>query len=131
MTPPIVVAAGAIIRRDRHILLIQRGNPPEQGRWSVPGGRVEPGERLRDAARRETLEEVGLEVDIGALVGVVERSGTGFHYVVADFAASCDPQAEPIAGDDAAAVAWVPVDDLTNWDLVDGLREFLADRGVS
>ncbi|MEM9465738.1 MAG: NUDIX domain-containing protein [Actinomycetota bacterium] len=125
MTTPVVVAAGAVVRRGDRLLLIQRGRAPEAGRWSVPGGRVEAGEGLRDAVRREVLEETGLDVDVGDLVGVVERRGPGFHYVVADFAAACAPDAEPTAGDDAAAVAWVPASDLDEWDLVDGLRTFL------
>lgn len=130
MTIPVAVAAGAIIRRGHDLLLIQRGQPPEQGRWSIPGGRVEPGETLREAARRETFEEVGFDVEIGPLVGVVERTGPGFHYVVADFAATYDPGAEPVAGDDASAVAWVPLHELPAWDLVDGLFEFLTDHGL-
>lgn len=131
MNPTVVVAVGAVIRRGDHLLLVRRARAPQVGRWSVPGGRVEPGEGLHAALGREVLEETGIAVEIGPLVGVVERRGEGFHFVVADFEARCHPDAEPIAGDDAAAVAWVAFDDLDRWDLVDGLRTFLAEHGVA
>ncbi len=127
MTLPVVVAVGAVIRRGNHLLLVRRGRPPEAGRWSLPGGRVEPGETLRHAVRREVGEEVALEATIGNLIGVVERRGPGHHYLIADFHATVDANATPVAGDDAAACAWVPVDQLASWDLVGGLGEFLTD----
>ena len=130
MSQPIVVAAGAVVRRGSQILLIQRGQDPVQDRWSVPGGRVEPGERLVDAARREVREEVGIDIEVGALVGVVERKGPGYHVIVADFLGVCPPDAEPVAGDDAADVAWVDHDELERWDLVEGLRQFFVDHGI-
>ena len=131
MNPPVVVAAGAVIRRGDEILLIQRGTDPEKGRWSVPGGRAEPGERLAETARREVREEVGIDVEIGPLVGVVERTGPGYHVIVADFTAQCAADAVPLAGDDAAAVAWVPLAELDRWDLVEGLGDFFAEHGVT
>jgi ADP-ribose pyrophosphatase YjhB (NUDIX family) len=128
--PPVTVAAGAVVRRGETILLVRRGRPPEAGRWSVPGGRVETGERLRDAVRREVREEAGIEVEVGVLVGVVERSGPDHHYVVADFEATAPPDASPRAGDDAADIAWVLIAELGEWDLVEGLADFFADHGV-
>jgi ADP-ribose pyrophosphatase YjhB (NUDIX family) len=101
----------AVVVRDAHgrILLVQRG--PEQfgaGRWCLPCGYVEWGEDVRDAARREALEEAGIAVEIGPPIYVV----TNFHEpqkptVGIWFAASLiDSGAEPIAGDDAIAVGW-------------------------
>ena len=68
-----VVAVGAVAVNDGAILLIRRGRPPAEGRWSLPGGRVEWGEPLTDALRREVEEETALRVEVGRLAGVVER----------------------------------------------------------
>jgi len=102
-----VLAVGAIVIRDRSLLMIQRGRAPNRGRWSIPGGRVETGESLADAVRREVLEETGLEVVVGDLVGILEVPGDP-HYVILDYAAAPAGDQEPRAGDDAAAVRWVP-----------------------
>lgn len=130
MTVPVVVATGAVIRRGSHLLLVQRKQPPEAGRWSLPGGRVEPGETLRRAVRREVGEELALDATIGELIGVVERRGPEYHYVIADFHATVDANATPVAGDDAAACEWVPLNQLDSWNLVEGLSEFLTDVGI-
>ena len=130
MTPPVVVAAGAVVRRDDEILLVRRGHPPEAGRWSVPGGRVEPGERLRDAARREVREETGLEIDVRGLIGVVERIGPDHHYVIADFAATCASADAPTPGDDADAAEWVSLASLHERELVEGLSRFFLDHDL-
>jgi len=130
VTLPVVVAVGAVIRRGNHLLLVQRKRPPEAGRWSLPGGRVEPGETLRCAVRREVGEELALDATIGELIGVVERRGPEYHYVIADFRATVDANATPVAGDDAAACEWVPLNQLDSWNLVEGLSEFLTDVGI-
>ena len=130
MTVPVVVATGAVIQRGSHLLLVRRKQPPEAGRWSLPGGRVEPGEMLRRAVRREVGEELALDATIGELIGVVERRGPEYHYVIADFHATIDANATPVAGDDAAACEWVSLNQLDSWDLVEGLSEFLTDVGI-
>ncbi len=112
------------------LLLVRRGRGPAQGRWSVPGGRVEWGETLQEAVVRETAEETGLRVVCGAYIGFVERIGPDAHYVIHDFWAAPVDDAEPIAGDDAAEAAWVPLADLADVALVDGMLEFLADHGI-
>ena len=125
------VAVGAIVLRDDHLLLIRRGRGVAEGRWSLPGGRVEHGELLAEATVRELLEETGLEGVCGELVGIVERFIHGEHFVILDYGVTLlDPDAEPVAGDDAAEVAWVPLHDVATWRLVDGLAEFLHDHGV-
>jgi 8-oxo-dGTP diphosphatase len=88
------VAVAAIIFDDLgRVLLIERGRPPGLGLWTVPGGRLEFGESLAAALRREVEEETGLLVEIGALVAVVERIGegdsAGYHYVILDYLARC------------------------------------------
>lgn len=123
-------SVGAIVIRDEHLLLVRRGRGPAQGRWSVPGGRVEFGETLHEAVVREVWEETGLDVVCGPYIGYVERIGPTHHYVILDFWAQAISAADVVAGDDAAEVAWVPLVDLGDLDLVDGLLEFLADHGI-
>ena len=121
--------AGAVVRDDRgRLLLVRRGTEPGRGLWSVPGGRVEPGETVVEATAREVLEETGIRVVVGAPAGVVERPGPGgVTYVIEDFHAVPAPGAstEPRAGDDAADAAWVTEDELTRLDCVGGLLEAL------
>ena len=117
-----------------HLLMVRRANPPEAGKWSIPGGRVEPGETLREAVEREVREETGLRVECGAFMGWTERIGSEHHFVILDF--YVEPEAklgemdEPRAGGDASEAAWVSVCDLPELDLVRGLIRFLEDHGV-
>lgn len=125
------VAVGAIVVVDDRLLLVRRGRGVAVGRWAVPGGMVEPGELLAEAVVRELAEETGLEGVCGPLVGVAERFVEGRHHVILDHRVTLlDPDAEPRAGDDAAEVAWVPLHEVAEWPLVDGLAEFLHDHGV-
>jgi len=125
------VAVAAVVVVDDRLLLIRRGRGVAVGQWSLPGGVVEPGELLAEAVVRELAEETGLEGVCGPLVGVVERFVEGRHYVILDHRVTLlDPDAEPTAGDDAAEVAWVPLDEVAEWALVEGLAEFLHDHGV-
>ena len=130
MTRPEGCIGGSAVDDDR-LLLIRRGRGPAQGSWSVPGGRVEAGELLAEAVVRELAEETGLEVVCGAIIGVVERFSDDGHYVIIDHRVTVlDPTETPVAGDDAAEVAWVPLADVADWDLVEGLAEFLHDHGI-
>lgn len=124
------LCVGAVAVRDGVILLIRRGTPPGEGLWSVPGGRVQRGETLADAVRRELREETGLDGEVGEAVGWTELIGRRRHYVVVDFWVAVDPEATPVAGTDASDAAWVAFEDLEQWDLVDGLIQFLADHQV-
>lgn len=125
------VAVGAVVVVDDQLLLIRRGRGVAIGRWSLPGGMVEPGELLAEAVVRELAEETGLEGVCGPLVGVVERFVEGHHYVILDHRVTLlDPDAPPTAGDDAAEVAWVPRHEVAERPLVEGLAEFLHDHGI-
>jgi 8-oxo-dGTP diphosphatase len=130
MTPRPQVCVGAIAVADDRLLMVRRGRGPAAGEWSVPGGRVEPGECLAEAVVRELAEETGIEGVCAGLVGWVERIGDDHHYVILDFAVTVLDPVEPTAGDDAAEAAWVPVTDVAERQLVDGLAEFLHENGI-
>ncbi len=127
-----VPCVGGVVRdAGGRLLLVRRGTEPGRGQWSVPGGRVEPGETAPEAVAREVLEETGLTVVVGDLVGVVERPGPGgVTYVIEDFhAVPAREGQEPTAGDDADEARWFAEDELAALDCVDGLLEAL--RGWS
>lgn len=108
--PVPVPAVGVVCLRGDEVLLIRRGTPPRVGEWSLPGGRIEPGERVRDAALRELREETGVEAEITGLIDVVDGlfPDSGRHYVLIDFAARW-LSGEPVAGDDAREARFVPL----------------------
>ncbi|MCY3578620.1 MAG: NUDIX domain-containing protein [bacterium] len=124
------LCVGAVVVCDGAILLIRRGSPPGEGMWSVPGGRVQRGETLSEAVRRELYEETGLDGEVGQVVGWIELIGRRRHYVVVDYWVTVAPGAVPTAGTDASDAAWVAFGELGEWDLVDGLLEFLTEHQV-
>ena len=128
MRPEVCVGAIAIDEDD--LLLIKRGQGVAAGFWSVPGGRVEEGETLAEAVVRELREETGIEGVCGELVGVEEVLAEGFHFVILDYAVSVLERDDPVAGDDASEAAWVPLADVAELPLTEGLAEFLHDHGI-
>lgn len=120
------VAVGAIVFDDAgRVLLVQRGKPPGEGLWTLPGGSVHAGETLAAACAREVAEETGLVVEVGAIAEVVERIGAGYHYVIIDFHARAT-EGELCAGDDACAVTWADDAALAALAVTDGLLAVLA-----
>jgi mutator protein MutT len=124
------LCVGAVAVAEDRLLLVRRGRGPAAGAWSVPGGRVEPGETLAEAVLRELAEETGLEGVCDELIGWVERMGAEHHYVILDFAVTILEPSEPRAGDDAAEAEWVPLDEVAHRRLADGLAEFLHEHGI-
>lgn len=108
-------AVGVVCLRGDEVLLIRRGAPPRLGEWSLPGGRIEPGEGVRAAALRELREETGVEARLIGLIDVVDGlfPDAGRHYVLIDFAAEWF-SGEPTAGDDAAEAAFFPLIEALN-----------------
>jgi 8-oxo-dGTP diphosphatase len=123
-----IVGVGVALVDQGKILLVQRGREPGRGLWAVPGGKVRPGEAMKEAARREILEETGLEVEVGDVVWVGEYIDEDHHLVLIDFAGSL-VGGELRAADDADEARWVPLDEAasyplttTMYDLIDTLR---------
>ena len=124
------LCVGAVTIADDALLVVQRATEPEAGRWSLPGGRVERGELVAEAVVREVEEETGVVVVCGALLGWAELPGDDHHFVILDFLATPLEIVDPIAGTDATAARWVPLVDVAELDLVDGLARFLSEHRV-
>lgn len=113
-----LACVGVVCRRGDDVLLIKRGREPLKGKWSIPGGKIDFGEAVRDAALRELREETGIEGRITRLIDVVDSIIDGQHYVLIDFEAEW-VSGEPVADDDAAAAEFVPVEEAmrrVSWD---------------
>jgi 8-oxo-dGTP diphosphatase len=130
-----ICAVGAIVLEKGEVLLVRRNRAPALGQWSLPGGRVEWGETLREAIAREVREETGIDIEVEGLAGIAERilpddeGKTEFHYVILDFWAR--PKSRDLTpGDDASEARWVAVGELNDYELTAGLYEFLQDRGA-
>ena len=116
-----VVGVGAVVVRDDRAVVIRRRHDPHKGQWSLPGGRLELGESLVEAVRRELQEETGLDVQVGPVLEVfewIERATDGIrhHFVIVDYLCTCRG-GTLCAGDDAADAAWVREDDLERYDM--------------
>jgi ADP-ribose pyrophosphatase YjhB (NUDIX family) len=119
--------AGGIVFDDaRRLLMIRRGHPPEQGRWSVPGGRCLPGEAPQDACVREVHEETGVRVRVIRHAGRVERpGGARIVYDIDDYVCAV-AGGTLAAGDDASEVRWVDRAEFAQLPLVSLLEQTLA-----
>jgi ADP-ribose pyrophosphatase YjhB (NUDIX family) len=130
------VGIGVIALRDESVLLIRRGRPPREGSWSLPGGGQRLGEGAEACARRELLEETGIEVGPLHLLAVIDaitpgeaNRGPRFHYTIIDYAARWTA-GEPRAGGDVTAALWADARDLTRYALTpEALRVIAEARG--
>ncbi len=120
-----ILGVGAIIEEGGRVLLIERGQEPLKGVWSLPGGAVEVGEYLKDAIRREVREETGLEVEAVSVAEIFERimpdpSGrTEYHYVLIDYICKVTG-GELRAASDASRAVWVRREELPAYHLTEG-----------
>jgi len=131
-----IASVGVIVVERGKVLLVQRGKEPSRGRWTIPGGVVELGETVHEAAKRELMEECGIEVEIGRLIAAFDsivRDADGrvrFHYVILDMLGA-RTGGEVRAGGDVMDARWVGVDDLQSLDVLPGAanlaRQVLAD----
>jgi len=129
---PLVGVGVAVFDAAGRVLLVQRGRPPRAGHWGLPGGLLDVGEKLADGACREVSEECGVEIEIGGIAGIFEpitydeQGQVEYHYVVIDFWAS-HIAGVPVAADDAAAVAWAPLDELACYNLLPDSHKVIVD----
>jgi 8-oxo-dGTP diphosphatase len=128
----VIPCVGAVIKDDQgRLLLIKRGHEPGAGLWSIPGGRIEPGETDAEALVREMREETGLAVQAGPLLGSVRRPvpGSSATLDIRDYTATvAGGTLRP--GDDAAEARWVAVSELACLPVTEGLVEALTSWGV-
>lgn len=127
-----IVAVGAAVCRGEHVLVVQRGREPSLGRWTLPGGAVDLGERMRDAAAREVREECGIEVEIGEVVAILdnivhdEDGAVRYHYAIVDFAARyLGGQLAP--NEELTGAAWITPAQFDPYDVAPKARAALRD----
>ena len=127
-----VCAVGAIVFRGDAVLLIQRGKPPAQGKWSIPGGAVRLGETLEHAVIRELREEVNIEVKplaVGKVIDRIYRNSEGkiaYHYVIVDYVCEAGP-GQPRAGSDANDAGFFEIEKLDEMDMTEGTADVIRE----
>jgi len=125
-----LVGVGSIIIKGDRVVLVKRAHPPIQGQWSIPGGVLEVGEFVREAAIREAREETGLVVEPGELLGVFDRvlrdseKRVQYHYVLIDFLCK-RVGGELLAASDAAEVRWFTLEELPALNLAEDTLEVI------
>ena|SRR5690625_1240068 len=131
MDDEVVLAASAVMTDGAgRVLLIKRGREPNRGLWSLPGGRVEPGETPQQAVGRETAEETGLRVAVGRELWAFQATApNGQTYKIHTFAVRVTAGAlRP--DDDAADARWVDPSEIDLLPLTPNLADYLRRAGV-
>nr|MDO8045896.1 NUDIX hydrolase [Candidatus Baldrarchaeota archaeon] len=129
-----IVGIGAVIVKGNKVLLIKRAGDPGRGLWSIPGGLVELGEKIKDAVRREVKEETGLDVRVGEIANVTEiitRDEEGkvkYHFVIVDFFAEV-LRGELKPSSDALEAKWVEFKDLRKYRLTETVERLFKKLG--
>lgn len=117
-----IVGVGGVIFDGASVLLAKRGQEPAKGTWSLPGGAVELGEKVLDALKREIREEVGIQIEVGGLIRVLDRilcdqdRRIRYHYVIVDYW-GWKVSGEPKPGSDTSEICFVPLKDIHKRDL--------------
>ncbi len=127
------VAVGAVVFKEECVLLVRRGQPPAEDLWAIPGGSVEIGETLQEAAEREMLEETGIQIRAAKPIytfDVIDRDEAGkvrFHYVIVDLAADY-VMGEPSPGDDAVEARWVSAQEIDGLEVSPATLKLLRNK---
>lgn len=131
-----MVGVGVLLRQDNRVLLAQRRYEPDIGLWTLPGGLVELGEGIREAAKREAKEETGLDIEIERLLGVVdkiiqdEEGRIRYHYALIDFLAYPVGGEFKICSSELLAAQWISLDEIHRYPLPVELRSFIDESVV-
>ncbi|SFM93412.1 NUDIX hydrolase [Thermodesulforhabdus norvegica] len=118
-----LIGVGAVVIRDKKVLLVRRANEPSKGLWSIPGGLVRTGETLEEAVKREILEETGIPVRVHDVIAILDRiipdqkGRILYHYVLVDFLCTPLSKADPVSGSDAEESKYVSMDELDGFEL--------------
>ena len=117
-----IVGVGGVIFDGASVLLAKRGQEPAKGTWSLPGGAVELGEKVIDALKREIREEIGIEIQVGGLIRVLDRiiqdeeRRIRYHYVIVDYW-GWKTSGEPKPGSDTSDICFVPLEEIQKKDI--------------
>jgi len=126
-----IPSVGALIIEEDKLLMIRRGNPPFEGYWSIPGGKIKWGEKLEEALKREVQEELSVEVEVGELAGIVEsivekEGDVVYHYILIDYFCRII-SGTPKASSDALELRWVSLKELRNIKVTPSLLKLLKE----
>jgi 8-oxo-dGTP diphosphatase len=128
------VGVGVMLVRDKKLLLVKRKYNPDAGMWSIPGGHLDLGERVRDAAVREVEEETGFKTRVTELAGIIDKimydesENIKYHYVLINYFVEQiegEPNQAPVPDDDALDARFVPFNELKEYNLTESLIELL------
>jgi ADP-ribose pyrophosphatase YjhB (NUDIX family) len=131
-----LIGVGALIHRGDKIVVVKRENEPAKGKWSIPGGLLELGERVYDGVKREVMEETGLDVKIDRLLDVIDNivyddeGKICYHYVLIDYLCSPSP-GDLKAGTDVKEAQWIKLKDINNLPTTKTLKRLLAKANIT